>query len=84
MATVTNAVVRLQPSGQGLRADCFGNNLAVECPTCLQYPVLLVALPNQRGASPGNPSVCRHCGSEFFIADDVSPGQLEVVNVQRV
>jgi hypothetical protein len=67
-----------------MRADCFGNNAAVECPRCLEYPVLLVALPNQHGASQTNPGVCRHCGCQLFILGNVSPGNLDIINVQIV
>ena len=44
-----DAVVRVEASGQAVRADCFGNNAPVECPACLAYPVLLIALKGWRG-----------------------------------
>ncbi len=81
MATITNAVVRIQESGQSLRSDCFGNNAAIECPRCLRYPVLLVARPNQRGSSADNPGVCRHCGCSVYITEDVAQEQLDTFTV---
>ena len=84
MATITNATVRLEEAGQMLRSDCFGNNAAIECPRCLSYPVLLVALPNQRGSSNTNPGICRHCASRVYITDDVAQDQLEAVTVALV
>ena len=84
MATTTDAVVKLHPSGQSVRADCFGNNVAIECPQCLQYPILIVALPNQRGASEQNPAICRHCGCRVIITDDLSPTVLLIVNIRII
>lgn len=93
---ITNAQVRcLKPDHikktdeiekihQTLRADCYGNNAAIECPRCLSYPVLLIALPNQRGSSSSNPAVCRHCGAKIYIIDDLSnesQNGLEIVNL---
>ncbi len=77
---ITNAVVRVA-SGQVVRADCYGNNAAVECPACLQYPVLLIAPPNQRGTSPENPGECRRCGARIYITDDVAQDELHIINV---
>jgi hypothetical protein len=84
MATITNAIVRVAATGQAVRGDCFGNNASIECPTCLNYPVLLVALPNQRGASAGNPSICRRCGATCYILDSVAPGELAIVNIAAI
>ncbi|HEU0079865.1 MAG TPA: hypothetical protein VFQ76_19620 [Longimicrobiaceae bacterium] len=82
MAKIKDAVVRVGSTGQVLRADCVGNNAAVECPGCLGYPVLLIARPDQHGSSAKNPGRCRHCGCRVYITDDVSPGRhLTVVTV---
>lgn len=81
MATITDAVVRVQGTGQCLRADSFGNNAAVECPNCLAYPILLIARKHQRGASDDNPGICRKCGTRVHIVDDVTVDAIEVLNV---
>jgi len=84
MATVTNAAVCVRVTGQTVRADCFGNNIAAECPACLSYPVLFVAVPNQRGSSQTNPSICRRCGERFYIVDDLNPRELLIVTIARI
>ena len=66
---------------QAVRADGWGNNVAVECPTCLQYPVFLIACANQRGASADNPGECRHCRARIYIRDDVTKGVLHVLTL---
>jgi len=76
-----HAVVRVEASGQVVRADCFGNNAAVECPACLHYPVLLIARRNQRGASSANPGKCRHCGARIHITDDVAQDEFQILNL---
>jgi hypothetical protein len=80
MATITDAVVRVRETGQGIRADCFGNNAAIECPKCY-YPVLLIARPDQRGSAANNPGICRHCGCRVWVLDDTTPNALLLVNV---
>ncbi len=85
MATITNAEVRLGNSGQVVPSDCYGNNAAIECPGCQSYPVLLIALPRQRGSSRENPGICRKCQSQVHILEDVSPGrQIQVVHVALI
>lgn len=81
MATITDATVRLEESGQVLRSDCFGNNAAIECPRCLKYPLLLVARTNQRGNSRTKPGICRHCGSRVYIIEDVAEERLHAVTL---
>ena len=76
-----DAVVRVAASGQAVRADCFGNNAAVECPACLAYPVLLIALKGWRGASSDKPGKCRHCSARIHITDDVAQDELHIVNL---
>ena len=80
MARITDALV-IALNRQTLRADCFGNNAAVECPRCLSYPVLIIARPNQRGSSAQNPSICRHCKARLYITNDLSQRTLRVVNL---
>jgi len=52
VARITDAVVRVAATKQVVRADCYGNNAAVECPACLGYPVLLIALRAGRARPP--------------------------------
>jgi hypothetical protein len=84
MPSVSDAVVRVKKTGQVLRADCFGNNAAVECPRCFSYPILLIALRDQRGSHAGNPSECRHCGCKVFITDNLETKNLSVLNLEIV
>jgi hypothetical protein len=66
---------------QVLRADGYGKNAAIECPACLRYPVLLIALPGMRGTSSDKPVGCRHCGAKIYITDDVTTDQLHILNL---
>lgn len=84
MPSITDAVVRMLGTGQVLRSDCFGNNAAVECPKCLSYPVLIIAVRNQRGSSPVNPGRCRRCGCGVFIVDDLNVDRLDVIDLDMV
>ena len=49
--------------GERALCDAFGNNVAFKCMKC-GLPMLAVMRPeqNQRGSTPENPAVCRHCG----------------------
>lgn len=81
MAKITDSNVHVAETGQTVLADCSGNNAAVVCPSCVAYPVLLIALPGQQG-SPQKPALCRHCGARMPITDDVAPGrELTVLNL---
>lgn len=84
MPSITDAVVRMAGSGQVLRSDCFGNNAAVECPKCLNYPVLVIARPTQRGSSAANPGRCRRCGCGIYIVDDLNVDRLDVLDLDVV
>lgn len=84
MPSITDAVVRMHGTGQVLRSDCFGNNGAVECPNCLSYPVLIIAVRNQRGSLPINPGRCRRCGCGVFIVNDLSVDHLDIVELAFV
>lgn len=65
MARITDAKVKLK-SGKSVNADCFGNNVAIVCPSCKSNPVLLVALPNQKGSDRDHPAECG-CGAEVWM-----------------
>jgi hypothetical protein len=81
MTTITDAQVRVRDTGEVVCSDCFGNNAAIECPSCRSFPVLLIARPNQRGSSARNPGICRNCGTQVHIVDDLEQGALQLVNV---
>jgi hypothetical protein len=66
--------------GHPILADAHGNNVAFRCMGC-GGPVLAVVLGHQRGSSPGNPSRCRACESEFWVAPDI---QQKLITVHRV
>jgi hypothetical protein len=84
MTKITDAVVRLIGTGQVLRSDCYGNNAAVECPSCLSYPVLIIARPDQRGSSAIKPGRCRRCGCGVFIVDDLTADHLDIIDLDIV
>lgn len=65
MARITDARVRLK-SGKEVTADCFGNNVAIVCPSCKSNPMLLVALPNQKGWDKDHPALC-DCGTMVWM-----------------
>lgn len=65
MARITDARVKLK-SGKVVEADCHGNNLAIVCPSCKSNPLLLVALPNQKGSDKNHPALC-DCGAEVWM-----------------
>lgn len=84
MPSMTDAVVRVLATGQSLRADCVGNNAAVECPSCTSYPVLLIFLRNQRGSDDQHPAACRRCGTRIFILNDLNVPEgerLQIVDI---
>jgi len=81
MARITNAMLRIRETGQAIKADCFGNNASIECPGCHNYPILLVALPNQRGCSVQNPAVCRSCGCRVAFAEIPNGEQIAVLDL---
>lgn len=81
MSTITNAVV-IDQNNQTVISDCFGNNAAIECPKCRNYPVLLIARQYQKGSSSENPGVCRHCGANIFIVSNLEEDVIEVLRIK--
>lgn len=63
--------------GTIIKADPFGNNLAIACENenC-EYPVLLIARKHQRGYSSGNPAVCKRCRNAYFLDSDRSNSEM--------
>lgn len=78
MARVTNAQIILNQIP--ISADPFGNNIALICPACKAYPVLLIARPNFRGSSPQAPSFCRACEASVWIQNPLN----DVANLTEV
>jgi len=56
----------IDSGGQLLSSDAFGNNAAVSCPHC-SYPILFVALNNQKGSAESHKTKCKGCGTDFFM-----------------
>ena len=56
----------LDSDGAEIRADPHGNNVAFCCAKC-GFPVLAVALDNQRGSDGDHPVVCRGCQAQYFL-----------------
>jgi len=78
VAVITGAVVQVAGTGEEVSSDCFGNNAAIECPSCHAHPVLLIARPHQRGSSSSKPAECRKCGARIYIAEDLGAGSMEI------
>lgn len=84
MARVTDAKIIFQSTGKVLRADCFGNNIAVECPNCSSHPVLLIARPSQRGSSKDNPGLCRNCKKSFYIIEKLNTQHINELHLEQI
>jgi hypothetical protein len=56
----------MDAEGDEIDADPHGNNIAFCCFECA-YPVLAVALENQRGSDEDHPAVCRGCAAKYFL-----------------
>ena len=69
MARVTDFIC-VDAAGYPVLCDAWGTNVAFRCVSC-GSPVLGVVFDqNQRGAHAGNPSVCRACGSRYWLEID--------------
>ena len=62
---ITNFLI-MDTNGVEIEADAHGNNLAFSCPGC-GYPVLAVALKNQRGSDEDHPTKCNGCETAYFL-----------------
>lgn len=60
----------MDTNGVEIDADAHGDYLAFSCPAC-EYPVLAVALENQRGSDEKHPAKCNGCGTPYFL--DIRP-----------
>lgn len=65
MTGVTGFLVH-DEDGYPVAADPHGNNVAFRCLGC-GGPVLAIPREHQRGSSSSNPSICRGCGSLFWV-----------------
>lgn len=77
MAILTNAAGAARHRNgedKDLFADQWGNNAAVECPACHEYPVLLTARPGWRGSGPDRPATCLACRASVWMTSAVGPG----------
>jgi hypothetical protein len=83
MTKITNAKVQLE-NGQEISADAHGNNFAIICPNCNQFPILFVVLKNQKGSSINNPAVCKNCKSTYYIKSDLEKDELSEVIIKQV
>lgn len=82
MAIVTGATVRTARGNRRLRADAHGNNVAVVCPKCGGYAVLLIARPNHRGSDRQHPAQCGGCRALVWMTSRVAAGVVvQVVTV---
>ena len=83
MTKITNAEVQLE-NGQVIKSDTHGNNFAILCPNCNQFPILFVALKNQKGSSIHNPAVCKNCNSTYYIKSDLENEELSEVIIKQL
>lgn len=56
----------IDEKGCTLFSDAFGNNVAVNCPSC-NHSILFIARSNQKGSSENHATQCNGCNSSFFI-----------------
>ena len=56
----------LNSDGEEIRADPHGNNVAFCCSNC-GFPILAVALENQRGSDSVHPVACKGCSAQYFL-----------------
>lgn len=83
MPKITNAKVQLE-NGQVVESDTHGNNFAILCPNCNQFPILFIARKNQKGSCINNPAVCKHCNSSYYIKSDLEKDELSVVLINKI
>jgi hypothetical protein len=66
---------------------CRGNNLALLCPACSSYPILLTARPGWRGSREEVGSICpnKECQAKVWMLSPVAAGEpvLDVVVTYR-
>ncbi|MEB8434301.1 hypothetical protein OO007_18835 [Cocleimonas sp. KMM 6892] len=62
---ITNFLA-MASNGREILSDSHGNNIAIICESCAS-PVLLIALPNQRGSDEKHPANCKGCGELYFL-----------------
>ena len=63
---ITDFFAMAGSTGREILADAHGNNIAISCESCAT-PVLLTALPNQRGSDEKHPAKCKGCGELYFL-----------------
>ncbi len=63
--------------GDQIDADPHGNNIAFCCFDC-GYPILAVALENQRGFDEMHPAACRGCKVKYFLDIRSHAGKLYI------
>lgn len=83
MTKITNAKVQLE-NGQVIKSDTHGNNFAILCPNCNQFPILFVALINQKGTSINNPAVCKNCNNSYYIKSNLVNEALSEVIIKHL
>lgn len=83
MTKITNSKVQLE-NGQAVKSDTHGNNFAILCPDCNQFPILFVARKNQKGSSIDNPAVCKHCNSIYYIKSDLEKDELSEIIIKQL
>jgi DNA-directed RNA polymerase subunit RPC12/RpoP len=72
----------LDSDGNEIRADAHGNNVAFCCARC-GFPILVVALENQRGSDEDDPAACNGCRTRYFLDVRESAGKLYIHHVGR-
>ena len=64
------------------KADYYGNNLAVECPACGKFPVLLIARRGWPGSREDRAALCQRCKAKVWLLSPVEAGiELEEIRV---
>ena len=63
--------------GTPLAADAHGNNVAFKCIVC-GGPLLAVMLPHQRGSAAEKATICRLCGTSYWVQAIVAESRLVI------
>ncbi len=80
MARVTDYAC-VNENGYPVLADTWGNNVAFRCESCGSPVLADLHDSNQRGAKPENPSVCRACGSRYWVEPEAQSQRLTLHRV---
>ncbi|MCW9095267.1 MAG: hypothetical protein OQJ93_07185 [Ignavibacteriaceae bacterium] len=78
MSIITGSKIKTE-DGQDVKADAFGNNIAIICPNCKSFPILLIARANQKGSDLQHSTHCNNCGKSYYIISNLNEKELKEI-----